>query len=388
VFSNVQKVYIAGYGLTKVGEHWDKSLETLMAESALKALDYTGLSRVDEICVSNVYGEVLQEQLVLGSVLAEELGVSGVPAVRVEAGAASGAAAIRYAVNAIQSGITNVVLVCGGEKLTDGTQEESLSLLSMDERYEVAGEIGSHFFSTAALLYRMYMRRYDVKQDGIASFSVISHENASTVQHAQYPFKIGLENVLNSPYVAEPLHRLETTAQADGAAALVLCSENIARKLDSPKVLVSGIHLATDFPNPFDREDPLHIQSLAASTSSLLSMRGISRGEVSFIELFDAASILAALSLESSGFIPRGKSGEAAMSGRLSLNGELPINTFGGLKARGHPVGATPIYQVAEAYLQLTRQAGKNQLDNVRFGLVESLAGFGSSSVSILLEEV
>ena len=324
----------------------------------------------------------------MGSILAEELGLSGVPAVRVETGAASGAAVIRYAFNMIQSGIANVVLVCGGEKLTDGTQEEMLNLLSMDERYEVAGEIGSHFFSTAALLYRMYMRRYGIRQEGIASFAVISHENASGSPHAQYPFKINLESVLNSPYVAEPLHRLETTAQADGAAAVVLCSEQIAGKLDSPKVLVSGVSLSTDFPNPFDREDPLHIQSLATSTSSLLSMRGLSRSEVDFIELFDAASILAALSLESSGFIPRGKSGDAALSGRLGLNGELPINTFGGLKARGHPVGATSVYQAAEAYLQLTQQAGKNQLDNARFGLVQSLAGFGSTAVSILLEKV
>jgi len=382
----LKKTYIAGIGLTKVGEHWEKSLENLMAESAVKALDSAGLSRVDEIIVANAYGEVLQEQSTLGSVAAEELGLTGTTAYRVEAGAASGALAIRQAWLSIQSGAANAVLVCGVEKLSDGSAEEMLKLVSTDDRYEVAGEIGAHHFANAALLYRLYLRRYGAKQDGIAQLPVICHANAAGSQHAQYPFKVSLEDVLKSPFVAEPLHRLETTAVADGAASVIICSEEIARKLDSPKALIGGVAAATGYPNPFDREDPLYIHAVANATTQALKMRGIERREISFVETFDSTSIMAALILESSGLVPRGKTGEMALAGKLSLSGELPINTQGGLKARGHPAGATAVYQAAEAYMQLTEQAGKNQLDNPRFGLVQSVAGLGSFASAILLE--
>ncbi|MDJ0270049.1 MAG: thiolase domain-containing protein [Aigarchaeota archaeon] len=383
----MKKVLIAGYGLTKVEEHWDRSLENLMAESSLKALEYAGLSRVDAVYVANVYGEVLQEQAVLGSVLAEELGMSGVQAYRIEAGAASGIAAVKMAANAIQSGEANVVLVTGVEKLSDGTAEEHLALTAMEEREEYTGQMGVHQAASAALLYRLYLSRYGARQDGIAQFAVISHENAVGVSHAQYPFKVGLDTVMKSPYLSEPLHRLEATAVADGSAAIILCSEDFAAKLDPPKARLAACSLATDYVTPFDREDPLHFQALARATHSALEMAGVSREQIGFLELHDSFSIVAALSLESSGFFPRGKAGEAALAGKLSLNGELPINTFGGLKARGHPVGATAIYQLAEAYLQLTHQAGKNQLDNAKHAMVQSLAGLGCAAAVCILEE-
>ena len=385
----MSQVYLVGVGLTKVGEHWERSLEELMAESAVKAMDYAGISGVDEIYVSNVYGEVLQEQAVLGSVLAEELGLSGVAATRVEAGAASGAAALRSAFLSVKAGISKIVLVTGVEKLSDGSSEEMLNLLSMDERFDYMADMGAHIFSTAALLYRLYLRRYGVGEDAVAIFSSISHEHASTSPHAQYPFKVSLENILKSPYVAEPLHRLETTSVADGAASLIVCSEDIAKRIESPKVAIRGVAVATDYPNVFDREDPLYLQSLANAVNDALRMSGVERSRIGFVELHDSFSILAALSLESSGFFERGKSGEAALSGKLGLGGELPINTFGGLKGRGHPVGATAVYQLAEAYLQLTEQAGKNQVSPTpSAGMIQSIAGLGSVSSAIVLERV
>jgi len=384
----VRKVFIIGHGLTKVDEHWDLSMESLLAESATKALDSAGLSRVDEIYVANVFGEVLQEQAVLGAVLAEELGMSGVSALRVEAGSASGAAALRAGAAAIQSGAANVVLVSGVEKMSDGTAEEAVELSSMEERQEYAGYMGVHQAATAALLYKQYMKRFGARQEDVAQFAVISHANAVNAPHAQYPFKISLESVMKSPYVAEPLRRLESTSVADGAASVVLCAEEVANKLDVPKTRLSACSLATDYPMAFDREDPLHLQALARAAQNALQLAGLSRKDIGLVELHDSFSIMAALSLESSGLFPRGKAAEAAASGKLSLEGELPINTFGGLKARGYPLGATALYQVAEAHMQLTGQAGKNQLHDIHAAMVQSLAGTGGTAAVCILEAV
>jgi len=381
----MRKVFIIGHGLTKVGEQWEASLESLLAESALLSMKSSGVSRVDEIFVANAFGEILQEQSNLGAVLAEELGMSGTPALRVEAGSASGACAIRAGMISIQSGVSNVVLVTGAEKMSDSVAEEALWLSSMEERQEYAGQVGGFPGASAALLYKQYMKRYSARQEGVAYFAVLGHTNAVNVPHAQYPFKVSLETVLSSPTVADPLRRLETASVADGSASVVLCGEEVASKLDVQKSRLLACTLATDYLTAFDREDPLHLQALSRATQEAISMSGLERGQIGAIELHDSFTILAALSLESSGFTPKGKAGELAYQGKLALDGELPVNTFGGLKARGYPVGATAIYQLAESHMQLTGQAGKNQLDGLRAVMTQSLAGVGATaSVSIL----
>jgi len=378
------KVFVAGVGFTKIAEHWDKNLEQLMVEAAVKALDSAGLSSVNSIYVGNALGEVLQEQTNLGALLAEEAGLIGVPAIRVEAAEASGAAALHTGFYEIASGGSDAVLVIGGEKLSDGLLEEVSSGLMMSGRPWYESFIGAEFYSLNALLYKLYARKYG--GDGIAMFPVISHEHAEGVSHAQYPFKISLEKVLSSPFIAEPLRRLEVSGVGDGAAAVVLVSESLMSKLDSPKAALF-IASATDYLNPFEREDPLRLQSLMLAVSRVLDYARISRSEVSCLELHDATSIMAALCLESSGFSPPGRAGELAMKGEFKLNGGIPCNTFGGLKARGHPLGATTIYQVAELYLQLTRQAGKNQLDSPKAGLAMALGGIGAIAYASLLKQ-
>jgi len=383
----MSKVYVAGVGLTKIDEHWWMSLEYLMTEASLKALDDAGISRVDSIYVGSMLSPILQEQSHLGALLAEELGLSGIPAMGVEAASASGAAAVYAGAREIESGRANAVLVVGVDKMSDGMAEEVTAAMMSGERQEYVGFIGATFYSINALIYSLYMDRYNVGQEKIALFPVLCHEHAVNIPHAQYPFKIKLETVLNSPYISEPLRRFETTAIADGAAALVLVDEETAKKLDAPKTELI-IEASTDYLTPFQREDPLWFPAIQLATSKALNRARLERGDIKILELYDATSIMAIVSLESSGFAERGKAWQLLERGELGLSGALPCNTFGGLKARGHPAGATPIYQIAELHLQLTHRAGKNQVDSAKIGLAQSLGGVASTAFTTILKEV
>lgn len=381
------KIYIAGAGLTKIDENWWASLEYLMTEASLKALDDAGISEVDSIYVGSMLSTILQEQGHLGALLAEELGLSSIPAIGVEAASASGAAAVYAGSREIESGRADAVLVVGVDKMSDGMAEEVTTAMMVGERQEYVGFIGATFYSLNALLYRLYMDRYDVEQEKIALFPVLCHEHAVDVPHAQYPFKIKIETVMNSPYIAEPLRRLETTAIADGAASLVLVNEETAKKLDSPKTELI-IEASTDYLTPFQREDPLWFPAVQLSTSKALERSRLGRQDVKILETFDATSIMAILTLESSGFAERGGAWRLLERGELSLSGSLPCNTFGGLKARGHPAGATGVYQIAELHLQITCRAGKSQVDNVKAGLAHSLGGIASTAFATIVKEV
>ncbi|MEM4648405.1 MAG: thiolase domain-containing protein [Nitrososphaerota archaeon] len=377
-------VYVAGVGFTKIAEHWDRDLEHLMAEAAIKAMEDAGVSSVNAIYVGCALSEPIQGQMNLGALMAECAGLVGAPALRMEAAEASGAAALYAGFCDVASGRSEAVLVVGGEKLSDGLSEEVSSGMMMSGRSWYEGFMGADFYALNALLYRLYSKRYG--EEGIPFFPVISHEHAEGVSHAQYPFKISLDRVLESPFIADPLRMLEVSGIGDGAAAVILVNEDLARRLSSPKARIY-ISSATDYVNPFDREDPLRLQSVLLAVNKVLEQARASRSEISMIELHDATSILAALCLESGGFSPPGEAGKLAMKGEFSLSGRLPCNTFGGLKARGHPFGATALYQVAEIYLQLAERAGKNQLDNPRVGLTLSLSGVGAAAFASLLKK-
>ncbi|MEM4190147.1 MAG: hypothetical protein QW544_06515 [Candidatus Caldarchaeum sp.] len=382
------RAYLCGGTVLKVDEHWDKSLPNLLAEAGLKALDSSGISYVDHIYVANVYGEVLQEQANLGSLIAEELGLRSIAATRVEAGGASGLAAVYAGCLAVSSGLANAVLVVGAEKMSDGTVEEAASLLTMEERQDYVGYLGVSQLAEAALLYKEYVKRYRISNDDVAYFPVICHENSSTAPHAQYQFKISLETVVNSPYVAEPLHRLETTAPADGAAAILVVSEELGKRVKEPKCVLTGIGFASDFITAFDREDPLEMRALADAGRRAIEMAGLQPSEIDFAELHDSYSVMAPLSLEALGIVAKGQACLQARKGRFSLSGDIPINTFGGLKGRGYPVGASGVYAVVEAFMQLTDNASKNQVARADVGLVESLSGLASYAGVAVLERL
>ncbi|MCS7110453.1 MAG: thiolase domain-containing protein [Candidatus Caldarchaeum sp.] len=381
-------MFVSGVGLTKVDEHWEKSLTELMAEAGLAAVESAGLYSVDAVVVSNVFAESLQEQVNLGAYFAEVLGLRGIACLRVEAGGASGLAAVYSAASSIGSGLNKAVLVVGAEKMSDATAEEAVALSSMEETAEYIASLGVSQLAEAALIYKEYLKRYGLEQEDVAYFSVLGHDHAQTAPHAQYQFKISVDTVMNSPYVAEPLRRLETTSPADGAAAVLLLSEDVAKKLDSRKAVLKGLGMASDYLSPFDREDPVEMRSITFAAQRALEMAGLSRNSIDFVEVHDSYSFMAPLSLEAMGFAEKGYACHEARKGRWSLSGEIPLNTFGGLKGRGNPVGASNIYSLAEAYLQVTGNAGKNQVDGAKAGLIQAVAGLGSHAAAVVVTEV
>ncbi|GBC70434.1 hypothetical protein HRbin02_00201 [Candidatus Calditenuaceae archaeon HR02] len=383
----MRKVYIVGASLLKVDEQWGHSIDSLVSQ-VVDGLAEVRPWKIDSIYVANALGEILQNQANLGAIVAEDIGLAGVPALRVEAGGASGAAALVSGYQAILSGLADTVLVIGVEKLSDATPEEAVFLPSLSERYDLVGFQGVTESALAAMMYRMYLERYELPQEMVAQFPVIMHEHASRAPHAQYQFKTTLDNVLSSPVVSPPLRRLETTAPADGAAALILSSSDALPTIQHEQVVeLAGAASSTDIVFPFDREDPLKLSAATRAFFEALARAGLSREQVKVLEIHDSYSILANLILESIGYSEEGASGVDAKNGMFDYGGKVVINAFGGLKARGHPLGATGVYQAAEIFLQLTGRAGACQVDGAKYGAMISLSGLGSAAYALVMKE-
>jgi len=376
-------VYVKGYGFTKVREHWDAGLEELAVDACLKAIDMAGLSikNIDKIIVANALGEYLNHKGHLGALIADSLGLLNKAAIRIEAAGASGAMAIHQAFIELKSSEAKNILVCGVEKMSDALPSTVYTARSMmiDRPYLTA--IGATLEALEAILLRLYLDRYKAKHENIMNLAVISHSNAVNAKHAQFPKAITLETVKKSPYVADPLHLFEVTAPADGAAALIL--SNL-----SGGVEIIASDASSDKFRFFERDDILWLESVYSVAQSVYNQAKLTHSDVDFIELHDISTIMGVLELEALGLAEKGAGHELIGNGLGLLNSEKPINTFGGLKARGDPIGATGVYQVAEVAAQLYGQADRNQLDNARIGLALSVSGLGELSVINVLRKI
>jgi len=382
----MREVSVIGIGQTKVGEHWDTSLRHLAWEAIQMALRDAGVRRVDGLYVGNWLAGQLSGQEHLGALIADFAGLRGVEAVKVEAAGASGAAALRQAYNAVASGLMDFVVVIGVEKMTDriGSPVQAAVATGADSDYEAAQGITP--VTLAALLMRRYMHEYDLELSDFAPFSVNAHQNASTNPNAMYRNKISLEAYLKAPMVAEPINLFDAAPAADGAAALVLCPTAIARDYNSQPVRIAASAIATDTLALHDRHDPLFLTAANLSAGQAYEQAGITAEDVDVFELHDGFTILAALSLEACGFARRGEGVRLAADGSIGLRGHIPIATFGGLKARGDPAGATGIYQVVEVVTQLRGAAGPNQVQGARWGMTQNLGGLAATAVTHILE--
>jgi acetyl-CoA C-acetyltransferase len=383
----MSEVVIAGIGQTDVGEHYNISLRdlSLMAlESAI--LDAGGL-RPDILFVGNMVAPAASHQAHLGALISDYGGLDGIEASTIEAGGASGGAALRMGYLAIKSGEARVALVLGIEKVTDqlGPDAEAIQTLSEDSDYEAVQGLTPN--AQAALLMRRYMHDYGVSHDAFAGFPILAHSNALTNPHAMYHNRVSLEAYQNADPLSDPLTLFDTAPVADGAAALILTlPEILPAGYSTPQVRITGSSLVTDRLAIHDRPDPLAFDAARRSVERACRQAGVLPGDVDFYELYDSYSIYAAMALEAAGFSKRGEGWKLARDGRLERDGELPIATFGGLKARGNPGGATGVYQAVEAALQLRGQAGANQVKDARRALIQCLAGPASSAVTHVLE--
>ncbi len=376
-------VYVIGVGLTKVGNHWDKSLRHLAAEAAIAALEDASIEDVDYIVVANALSGVINAQENLASYVATHLGMVGVPAVKVEAAGASGGAAIALAKSLVLSGAADKVLIVGVEKMTDYTSlEDTTSALStfIDSEYEAFP--GGTLESMHAMMMRAYMKKYSVTKEEFSHLPLLMHENASTTPHAQLRFKLKPQSYASSPVIAEPITMLDLAPVSDGAAAVIL-SKDKGRE-GNVEIVSSG--QATDTISTYRRKDLTQLPSVRAAFKRALE--AVPDFKPDFYVIHDYSSVMGYVEVEELGLAERGKASQLFSSGEAKREGSTPINPEGGLKARGNPVGATGVYQMAEAFLQITERAEGWQVPGAKSGLVLSVGGLGANSVVHLVRGV
>jgi acetyl-CoA C-acetyltransferase len=358
----------------------------LALEAALNAQQDANVERVDAIYVGNMLSGEITGQAHLGALVADFMGQSGTEAINVEAACASGSAALRIGTMAVSSGMSDLVMVVGVEKMTDTSGRETTAALALaaDGEYEVSQ--GVSFVALNALLMRRYMYEYGWKREDFANFSVNAHANGKTNPNAMFNFAITPERYVNSTMIATPVGLLDASPVCDGAAAVVLAPAEYARTLSPAPVCIRASAVATDPLAVHDRKDPLALEAARISAQRAYKQAEIDIQDIDFFELHDAFTIMAALSLEATGFAERGKGVQMALDGEITRQGRVPICTMGGLKARGHPVGATGLYQIVEAVLQLRGLAGPNQVANARLGMTQNIGGSGATIITHILE--
>lgn len=381
----MRDVYVVGIGQTEAGEHWDRSLRDLGVGAMLAALQDAGAERVDALYVGNMLAGELVAQAHLATLLADWSGLGNVEAVRVEAADASGAAALRMGYLAVASGAVDLVLVCGVEKTTDADDETTDQAWSygMDGEYETSQ--GLSIPAVAGLLMRRYMHEFGVQREAFAPFAVNAHANGANNPYAMFRRPISVEAYTRSGMVADPVGMFDVAPLCDGAAAVLLCPGDRASELAEKPVHVRASAVATERLALHSRADPLALQAAYLSAQRAFTQAGVGPNDIDLFELHDSFSVLAALSLEACGFAARGRGTDLAMDGEIGLQGRIPICTMGGLKARGHPIGATGIYQVVELVKQLRGEGGANQID-CRLGMAQSLGGSGATAITHILE--
>ena len=374
------KVYVSSAGFTPVGDHWEKSIIDLAVDAARAALKGAQKIKPDQIIVGNMFSAVGSHQEHLGAMLASSLGMAGVPAYKVEAACSSGGSAFNVAYSLVGSGAIDSALVVGVEKMRDLEPEEISLALSMAESAEYTQFVGATFAALNGLLARHYMERMNVSRDELSSIPVLDHANAVAAEHAQFRKAITPEVVSRSSMIADPLRLFDCAPVGDGAAAVLLTNDRASAGAKAKLAEVLGGAIATTEFSVYERKDMLDFKATHDAFGKAMARAGVSLKKLSLLEVHDAFSVVGALSLEAMGLSKKGMGSKDAREGRYDLKGELPINTFGGLKARGHPVGATGVYQIAEAYLQLTDQAGKNQVGGAQFAATQNVGGVDTTS--------
>lgn len=383
----MSEVIIAGIGQTPVGEHWDLSLRTLAARAIRAAVrDAGGAVQPKAMYIGNLLGSTLSHQSNLGALLAENAGLTGIEAYTIEAAGAGGAGAFRMGYLAIESGLVDAALVVGVDKITDGTGAEVESALAETQDYDYETVPGLTPTAQAGLLMRRYLEETGTERKDLGEFSLLAHANGAGNPNAMYRKAINWEMYNGAEMVCDPLNLMDVAPAADGAAALLLVRSDAYPNLPNPPVRVTGSSVVIDTLAIHDRPDPLAFEAVGLSTERACRQAGILPGDVDFFEVCDTFSIYAALSLEAAGFAQRGEAPRLAREGVFSPTGRLPILTMGGGKARGNPLGALGVYQLAEAALQLRGQAGKCQLKRANRALVQTLGGPAATVVTHVLE--
>jgi len=359
----MREVCVIGVGMNKWGELWDKSIRDLFVESALLAIKDAGVDKIDSMYVGCMTSGLFVGQEHLASLLADYLGRTPISSTRVESACASGGLAVRCGFIEVASGLATAA----------------------DQEYEVFH--GATFPGLYALMAKRHMHEFGTTRDMLSAVAVKNHDNGSKNPLAQFQSKTTLEGVARSVMVAEPLTLMDCSPITDGSACVILASVDKARELSkNPLVKILGVGNATDRIALHSRKSLTTLNATVEASKRAYTMAGKTPKDIDFAEVHDCFTIAEIIVSEDLGFFEKGKGGHAALEGKTALNGEKPINTSGGLKSKGHPVGATGVGQIVEVVKQLRGEAGERQLKNTKVGLTQNMGGSGGSAVVHILE--
>ncbi|MBE0634766.1 acetyl-CoA acetyltransferase [Candidatus Bipolaricaulota bacterium] len=390
----MKSVYIAGAGMTRFGRsEWP--LMQLASVASLAALKHANLGGVpvDGVVVANMGAARINRQTALGSALVDQLALYPAAAESVENGPASGASAVKVGFQAIASGMADVVLVTGVERMRVVNGMEGTDFVASLSHPIAEYIYGVTLPSLAGLFARLFMEKHGVERKHLAMVAIKNHANAAKNPYAHIQQTITMEGILtlpeavvNNPPIAEPLHMFDCCPVSDGAASLVLVSQEVAAKLKGPKVRLAGMGQATDTHTVHERKDPTDLKSVRIAAEQAFRRAGLKPEDVDVAELHDAFTILEIAESEASGFFPRGEGHKALERGDTQLGGRLPINPSGGLKAKGHPVGATGVAQLVELTWQLRGECGERQVKDAKIAYACNFGGFGNNVVASVLQ--
>ena len=387
----MKEVFMIGIGLTPVCKDAQRTPVQLAAAAIEEAIATSGIekSRVDALFIGNMMSGMLSNQAQLGPVIADEVGLKGIEALAIDAACASGGNSMRLGFMTIAGGFHDVVIAAGVEVMNCVSRERITQALATGSDWATEGSRGESFISLNARLMRGYMEKYGIDSHDFGHFSINAHANACTNPKAMLHKSMTIDEYNSARLLTDPIKLSDAPPVSDGAAAVILASREVA--LDAmrrgyPAIRVSASAVATDRLVSKDRWRDLELGAVRESSGKAYAQAGITPEDVDFLELHDAYTIISALSLEANGFARAGEGALFGMDGEITLDGRLPISTMGGLKARGHPVGATGLYQAAEAYMQLAEMAGPNQVKNCHIGMIQSIGGTGATVVTHVLE--
>ncbi len=381
------RVAIVGVGMSKFGELWEKNLREITLEAGMMAIfdSQVSGSDIDAICVGNQSAGRFTGQEHLGALAADVGGLGKLPAYSVEAACASGGAAVRQAYMSIKSGEHDTMLVFGCEKMSDVNQTEAMNTISVAGDWEWEGLFGATFPALFAMMARRHMLEYGTTEEQLSMVTVKNHANAAHNPFAQFQSPVPLKVVMGSGMLADPIRVLHSSPVTDGAAAVVMCKEEIAKKYTDTPIYIEASTQASDTLALHDRASITEMQAVQLSSKQALERAKLSINDINVFELHDSFTISEIMLTEDVGICKKGEGGKALEEGLTEIGGKFPVNTSGGLKARGHPIGATGVAQIVEIALQLRGECEGRQVDGATRGMAVNTGGTGATSIVHIL---
>ncbi len=394
----MRDVAIIGAGMIPFGRRDEDTLMDLLAFASLKALDDAGLGEkgVDAVYVANMGSGAIQHQSAIASSLVDRLSLLPSPADAIENGPASGASAIKNGLLAVASGYYDTVLVVGGEKMREVTGWRATDFVATMTHPQAEYPYGVTLPGMAGMFTRLYMQKYGVTREMLVEVALKNQEMGCLNPYAHVEMGLSREGIFESPHsivnnppVADPLHLYDACPVSDGSAAVVLCPLDMVKNAQKPPVLIAGFGQATDTQTLQERPDPTDLKAVTLAAQQAFERSKLKPSDIHVAELHDAFTILEIAESEHVGFFKKGEGGKAVLQGKTRLGGQIPINVSGGLKARGHPVGATGVAQVVDIVWQLRHELPKNrQVKNAQNGLTVNFGGFGNNVLAFVLRRV